>query len=279
MKFGYFTPAYFISLGVTVLFVTALYFAFFKCKKGVQKGVVLTLMLLNVAQHLLKSFVWPHLYGRGFAYENTAYNVCAALILLSPFVFLFGKGGMKDFMVLVGTGGPLLALVVPFWFEGKDWLSWEFLRFFVCHVLLVATSLLPALWGLHKLSYRNFWKIPLNFFGVLILIMFNIVVCVCLGLYGNGTEKLFDVLYAANPCWMMHPAPPAGFGWVQTVLEALSPPIFLGGNGRPYVPLLWYAVPMYLVLALAAFALTALIDRKRLAQDVKSLFRRRKKTS
>ncbi len=279
MKFGYFTPAYFISIAATALTVAAVYFAFRKCKPSVQRGVIFTLMLLNVAQHLMKSLVWPQYWGRGFGYESTAYNVCATLILLSPFVFLLGKDGLKDFMVLVGTGGPLLALVVPFWFEGKQFLSWEFARFFVCHVLLVVTSLLPALWGLHKLSYRNFWKIPLYFFGVLILIVFNMIVCVCLGLLGGGTEKLFETLYAANPCWVMHPAPPAGFGWVQTVLEALSPPIFLGNADRPYVPLLWYALPMYAWMALASFAITAIVDRKRFTQDMKLLFQSRKKTS
>ncbi len=270
MKLDFLSPAYFLCLGACILFVALIFLLFRKAPRGVRHGVVFFLMAVNIAQHLMKSLVWPHLAGTGFTLQNTAYNVCATLILISPAVY-FSKGVMRDGMVYIGTAGPLLAIVVPFWFQGRSLFQWEVLRFYVCHVLLIATSILPALWGLHKLSYRRFAGIPLFFFGVLILIVFNIVVCYAAGLIDNS-RPLFDVLYGNNPCWVMHPAPPAGFEWTQTVLEKLSPPMFLETADHPYLPLLWYAVPMYLGIALLALILGILVDFKRFKADVKAFF-------
>lgn len=275
MKLNFLSLPYFICLFLCAVIVAALFFAFRKCPRGVKIAAVLILMLLNIAQHLLKCFVWPHLYGTGFQYHNTAYNVCATLILLSPFVFLFGGQASKDAMLYLGTGGPLLAIVVPFWFEGQSVFSWEVLRFYVCHLLLIATSLLPALWRLHRPSYRSFAAVPLCFFFVLGLILINAIVCAACGLIGSETEDLFTTLYALNPCWAMHPAPPAGFEWVQTALELFTPSVFLGNAERPYVPLLWYFIPMYLLMAVLSLLLGIALDFKRFRKDLGRLFSKR----
>ncbi len=277
MKLDFLSPGYFLCLALSVGFIVALFFAFRKCSLRVKKVVLLVLMLLNIAQHLLKSVVWPHYFSGGFvfAYHNTAYNICASLILVSPFVLLFGGQKLKDSLVYVGTAGPLLAIVVPFWFDGQPLWQWEVLRFYVCHVLLVATSILPALWGVTKISYKSFLFVPLFFFGLLILIVFNFLVCASLGLVA-GKDDLFKALYDLNPCWVMHPAPPAGFAWVQTALERFTPSVFLATETRPYTPLLWYFIPMYLLMAILALLLGLAIDHKRFAEDCARLFRRKK---
>lgn len=114
MTLGFLSPAYFLMLLVCLGPIVLLYFLLRRRSTALKRGVVLALMLLNIFQHLAKGIVWPHLYGTGFSYVCTFYNVCASLILLSPFILLFGKGAMRDFLVYVGTAGPLLAIVVPF---------------------------------------------------------------------------------------------------------------------------------------------------------------------
>lgn len=270
MTLDFLSLAYFLCLAASLGFIAIIFFAFRKASRAVKHGVIFALMAFNILQHLLKSQIWPHLWGAGFGLQNTAYNVCATLILFSPFVYL-SKGVMRDGLVYVGTAGPLLAIVVPFWFQGQPLFQWEVLRFYVCHVLLIATSVLPALWGLHKLSYRRFAGIPLFFFGILIVIVFNTVVCYAAGMVDNSAP-LYDVLYQNNPCWLMHPAPPAGFEWTQTVLETLSPPMFLPTAEHSYIPLLWYAMPMYLGIALLALLIGIAVDCKRFAADVKRFF-------
>ncbi len=272
MKLNFLSPAYFICIGAELLFIAGCFFLLRKRRPAIQKLALLILMLLNIGQHLAKSIVWPHLWGTGFSLINTAYNVCAFLILLSPFALLSKSQGLKDFMTYVGTCGPLLAITVPYWFTGQDLLQWEVARFYVCHDLLIATSVLPALLGLHRPSYKSFWKIPLLFFLMLILILFNDAVCVVLGLAGSGTQDLFQTLDSLNPCMVMHPSFPEGFGWAQKALELFTPAVFLGKNGRPYTPLLWYAIPLYLLMAALGLILGVLFDFKRLRSDVKKIF-------
>ncbi len=277
MKLDFLSPAYFLCLVLAAAFVVLMYFLLRKQSKKIQRMTILLLMLVNIFQHLAKTFVWPHYWSRTdapFAYENTAYNVCAFLILISPIALYSKASALKDFHLYLGTLGPLLAITVPYWFEGQNVFQWEVARFYFCHNLLIATSLLPLLLGLTKPKWKNFWKIPLLFFLMLILIQFNNIICVFAGLLGNGQSDLFAVLYNANPCMMMHPNFPAGFEWAQRAIEALSPAVFLGNGERPYTPLLWYAIPMFLLLAVLALLFGALLDAKNFAADIKSAFKK-----
>ena len=59
----------------------------------------------------------------------------------------------------------------------------------------------------------------------------------------------------------MHP--PASFGWLSNIISALSPNIFIGNaEGNVYIPILWYAIPMYIFITVLAFAIGALLDRE-----------------
>lgn len=274
MKLTFLSLPYFLCLFLSAAFVCLLYFPMRKKLPVVKKLYVLTLMLANIAQHLCKGIVWPHLYDTGFGLINTAYNVCAFLILVSPLVLFTRSQTLKDFVAVLGTAGPLLAVAVPYWFNGQDLFQWEVLRFYVCHVLLIATSLLPLLFGLHKLSYKSFYKVPFCFLVMICLILANDGVCYGAGLVGG--EDLFSALYALNPCWSMHPAVPAGFEWVQTALEALSPFVFYRADGVLYLPVLWYAVPMYFVIALVYFFAGLLFDFPRLRADLRAMLEKKK---
>lgn len=259
--------AYFMYLFIVAAFI-ALYGLIFRKRSKRAKTIALyVLIAINLFQHFFKWIVWPHNYGDGFNYTNTAYNVCAFLIIISPVVWASKSAVWKDFLFYFGTCGASLAMVVPHWFEDQSAFQWEVYRFYFCHALLVATSVLPVLWKLHAVSYKNSWKVGFVFFLALILIVFNDVVCIVLGLCGGGTENMFETLYRNNPCWVMHPDPPAGFEWATNALEALSPNIFLGNGEKPYTPLLWYAIPMYLLITVLATALGCLIDRKALKED------------
>ncbi len=273
MKLDFLSPAYFICLLLAAAFIVAMYFLLRKAPMKIKKMTLLLLMLVNIFQHLGKGMVWPHLFGTGFGHINTAYNVCAFLILLSPFALFSKNSALKDFMTYVGTIGPSLAIIVPYWFQGQNVFTWEAARFYFCHNLLIATSILPALLGMSKPNYKNFWKISLLFFLMLILIVFNDIVCVSLGWLGNGTETLFEALYSANPCMVMHPALPNGFGFVLDLIRAFTPAAFWGSAEKPFVPLLWYAIPVFLAIALLAFLFGILFDGKRFREDVKKLRR------
>ncbi len=252
----------FDALHVTSLFAIAilffgLFFAFRKSSERTKKIVLGIIMGLNLLQHLLKCWVWPHMWGKSFGLPETAYNVCAFMIFLCP-ISVYGKSELlKQFQAYVGTCAGIFAPFIPYWFIGKDLLTWDFLRFWTCHTLLFLTSLLPAVWGMVKFRMKDGWKFGLCFLGMLALILLNnAVTFAALGYEG---ETFTNALFAQNPVWMM--GPPAGESFIKTALDAVTLPFFKGGDGGRYTPILWYALPVYLLFLALGYALGAAFEK------------------
>ena len=90
-----------------------------------------------------------------------------------------------------------------------------------------------------------------------------------IGLYPEGIGvSLYDQLLQINPCMMM--APKGKITWLVGILKTGSPSAFLGNNpnGR-YAPILWYALPVYLGISIAAFAVFALLNWKDFRKSMK----------
>ena len=270
MVLNYFNYAHIITLLASAGFIAAFYFPLRNKSVFAKEVAIYFLMGVNITQHFFKFLIWPHLWGTGLGIGNTAYNVCAILIIASPFVYLGKSTLLKQYVAYVGTIGAAVTLFFPYWFIGIDFLSWEFLRFWTCHTLLVATSLLPALWGLVKFDYRDGWKFGLIFLLMLALILTNNIAFLLA--FGEATsDTLYDALLAHNPLWMMSPA--GGFEALKPVFEGLSPSIFLETESHPYIPILWYAIPMYIMFTIIAYILGGVIDRKRLWGSTKTLIK------
>lgn len=259
MTIKYFNYTHLITLLSAGALVGALYFSL-RRRSAVAKEIALYILMgLNLTQHLFKFLVWPHLWGTGFGLADTAYNVCAILIIASPFVFVTKSSLFKQFITYAGTIGPSLALLFPYWYIGKTVLTWDFARFWTCHTLLVATSILPALWGMVKFNCRDGWKFGLVFLAMLSLILVNnTVFSLALGLTAKHT--LYEVLLAQNPLMMM--APTAGAEKIKILFELFSPPFLLETDNHPYIPILWYAVPVYLYCTALGYILGCAIDRR-----------------
>lgn len=264
---NYGSLSYFVCVFIPVLLVAGLYFLLRRRSVSAKKTVIGILLFLNLGQHLFKSVLYPQYYGQGFGSISTAYNICAFLIIASPFVFFLKSNLWKDFITCLGTAAGLGAMLVPYWFIGQTVFQWEVFRFYLCHGLLFMTSVLPALLGLHRLSWRSFWKLPFLYYLMMSLILINDTVCFALGMYGDPAGDLFATLSSLNPGWCMHPND--AFGPINDLIFALSPDIFLGdaAAGKPYVPILWYAVPAFLLIAIGGFCVLAIADRKRLKAD------------
>ena len=252
-----------------------LYFLLRRRSEQTKKAVLLAMMLVNLAQHLLKQYLYPQYWGIDFDVRlSTAYNLCALLIIIAPFVLLGKNALWKDFLVLFGTNAGVVTMAVPYWYIGQTIWQWDVFRYYLCHGLLSSSSLLIALLGLHRLNYRNFRKIPFLFFFSLILVCFNdIILYAVQGAEGN----LWEVLYAYNPCWLFHPI--EEFDWLIPIIDVFTPDLFMGdlATGEPFTPLLWYFIPMYLLIAVLAFLIMSLADRKRFSEDwrkIKAYFSR-----
>lgn len=260
----YFNYVYILTLLAAAALIAALYFSL-RNRSALAKEIALSVLMgLNITQHFFKFFFWPHMWGAGFGLVNTAYNVCAILIIASPFVFVSKNDVLKQFITYVGTIGPGLTLCIPYWFIGNTILDWEFLRFWTCHTLLVATSLLPALWGIVKFKYRDGWKFGFVFLAMQLLILLNDTVFL-LVLGGATKETLYEALLAQNPLMII--APSEGAQSFKIFFEILSPHFLLETKTHPYIPILWYAIPMYLYISLAGYILGCAIDRRWMKRD------------
>lgn len=241
-------------LGIAVL----LFGLFFGLRKRSDRAKYIALgviMGLNIAQHLLKCWLWPHLRTGKFGLIETAYNVCAFLILLCPFSVFCKSNLLKQFQCYVGTCAGICAPVCPFWFVGKTLISWEFLRFWTCHTLLFLSSLLPALWGMVQFRMKDGWKFGLLFLGMLGLILLNNAAV--FALLGYRGETFLNALYGQNPVWMM--GPPSGNNIFKDILAAITLPWFR--IGERFIPILWYALPVYAIFTALGYGLGAGLER------------------
>ncbi len=259
MNLSYLSAPHILMIAVAVCFVAGVCLLLRGRSDGTKRAVLFAFALLNLVQHLLKSFVWPHMWGTGFSSSNTAYNVCAILIYLTPIAYCCKLDLLRDTVLYIGTIGPSLTLCIPYWFQGQPFLQWEVLRFFVCHVLLILTSLAPLLVGLHRPSFARAPLIPLAFFAMLAAILLNDTLCCLTGLIPS--DNIFQTLSDLNPCWSMRPAAPENFQWAADLLESLSPSFLLGNETRPYVPILWFFIPIYLGLFFLTGLSGLLFDR------------------
>ncbi|MDE5896557.1 MAG: YwaF family protein [Clostridia bacterium] len=267
MIIDYGSTAHCLYLLFLLLCFLGLYFLFRNRPRKEQYALLLVMMGLNIVQHLFKAQLYPHLAGTGFSLENTAYNVCAFLILVQPFLLCSQRTCWKNLVFYVGAVGPLLALLAPTWFIGKTIWQWEFFRFFLCHAVLFLTSILPIAWGIDRISYKNCWKIGFLFLFMLGLVLLNDFLCIFMGLSGDARD-LYGELMELNPLWVMHP--PEGFDFIVKVFTALTPSVFLPSASNPYyTPVLWYAIPFWLLVTLLGFIVGAITDRENFKHDAK----------
>lgn len=259
MLIYYGSPAYFLNLFVAALLVIAVYFALKNAAPQTQDAVLFALAAVNVAQHLFKPFVWPHLRGTEFTFIQTAYNVCAFLILATPFTYLLKSPSFRQFVWSVGSAAGVLPLLAPQWFLGQTPFQWEFCRSFFCHVLLLITSFLPFLLRKIRLSEKYALPSALSFFAMLFLIFLDNIICIQTGLLPRGAEEtLWEAMLRVNPFWMMGPSP--AFAAAGKFLAGFSFGVTCGS--LPYVPILWYFLPIFSPVYLASALIGRLCDRK-----------------
>lgn len=272
---AYGSPFYIASLALLALIPGLLWVLLRHRGEKTRRRAVLCMMLINAAQHLLKPLIYPHLAGTGFSSLISAYNMCAVVILASPLAFLWDSRFLRNFIFMGFTAG-LAAIAVPYWFIGMEvsQLGWEYARFYLCHGILFAASLLTRLLGLHKPSYKEFWQPGLAFLLALCLILLNNTVFISLGLH-PGVEGLglYESLCRGNPCMMM--GPPEDLLWLAELIRPFTPDIFLGENPAGiFVPILWYALPLYLTQSFVTFVFFVISDWQHFSQDLKALLKK-----
>ena len=258
----YWSLGHFISIFLPILLIVVVYFILRKRSPKTQKIVILVLILINVIQHLLKPWIWYPLFHGVFNIRSISfYNVCASMILLSPVVFLCKNKALKDALFFLGN----MAGIVSLWFisieYGVNILSVEFIRYFLCHSLLMMTSTLPVLLGLHTLSLKNHWKVALCFFGLeAIVLLDNFIIYM---FQNNGDWAfVYNKIYTENELFICHAAPQSFLK--NTFLKDFKMKYVIDDGTCFYIPILWSAPVQCPVITAFVYLITWLLTKAKL---------------
>ena len=242
---------HFLSIFLPMVFIAIAYLILRKRTPKTQKIVVLTLMLINVAQHLFKSWVWYPLYKGVFDLRNITFcNVCATSILVSPIIFVLKNKGLKDALFYHGLLGGIMSL----WFVSVEYgvsiISLEFIRYFSCHAILMMTSILPVLLGLHTLSMKRFWVVGVCFIAAETIVFLDNFLILA---FQNKMDwsYAYNKVYQENQLLIMHAPTPAVFE--HTFLRDTRVKYLIDDGTCFYIPVLW-SLPA-LLPAVSGFAL------------------------
>lgn len=248
-SFGYF----FFPIISAILFFVFLWF--FKHKSKTQKeGFIFLLASLNVFQHLFKRLLFGGAYSR-FGLENTAYNMCAFLILTMPFALLTKDGVFKIFSAYIGAAAGIVAMAVPFWFFGKNVFEAESIRFYVCHGLLFLTGSLQIGLKTIEFNYKKCFFVAIWFFAAVGFIILDVAAYYRL----KDLKDAFWVVYGMNPVFSMRP--PENFMSAVKIVAHISPTVFIQYKTGVFVPF-WYFFPMYFIITGYSLAVTYLFGFK-----------------
>lgn len=178
------------AAGLTV----GLYFLLRNRSIKTKKIVIISVLFFNLALHFIKILFPPYSTNLEFGIENLWFiNICAVSVLTFPFLFLSKSNTAKDWMFYIGVISGFLALVYPTEALGVSVASLDLWRFYFCHIIIIVMPLLMVLLGVHKLSYKNIWKMPLCMIAVMLFIMVNQVLQAELGIIDlRGLDLLKD---------------------------------------------------------------------------------------
>lgn len=251
---------YFFYVLTTLIYVGGLYLIFRNKSDKKKQRVVIILAFSNLALHFLKLLFQPYWGELPISVRNlTAENICAVTVMLMPFVYLERKQNiMHDYMFFAGVAGGLAAFVCMTAKEG----AFEVLRFYYCHLTLLAAPVLAALFGLWRPRVKYLWAIPLMFFMHLCLILLNELILMSVGLVENDVAVLLDRDFR-NASLIF--GPPSSMEDHAKFITALVPKLFqsdIFGTGiEPfYWPVIWMAIPVFVYIPLFYTAISAPFD-------------------
>lgn len=241
---------------VYITFLLALFLLIFLVLKNrtlkTQKIFLFSLLALNFSFHFLKLLFNPYFSTLKTSISTITFeNLCSVSTIFFPLFFVLKKeNSLHDFMFFIGVCSGLAAILLPFEPLGKSAFNFDVIRFYFCHFTLFSVPLLSALLKIHTPKLKNFWIIPIMFFGYETLIFFNELFLVKSKIINISMAEFFD-RNVRNISFVFGPT--SRFDKMKFLLDVLVPKVFkttIFGietlNGEFYFPVLWMAFPVLL---------------------------------
>lgn len=218
----------------------------------------------------------------------TPENLCAVLIIASPFLFHFGGVYGRDYMFYVGIISAIVVFLFP---TSKTVMNTdltqirnllELIRFYLCHTPLLLAPILMASFGFHRLDYHRLWAIFLFWGGAQTIIFLDHLLIKATGWwYGPGQDP--TLTWAAffyregsqnQSCTF---GPPEGmdpfFGWLYPYLPGYLVD-FKVGDRWYFTPVIWSMPFVFLVSYPVGMLLSLPWERRHIEMDFEAAMQR-----
>lgn len=211
-----------------------------------QKKIIYSMILFNFVVH----FVGPWIIFdtmEQWLLRSTMVNTCAVLVFLSPFLYWQQDKFLKPgwlYMCIVGAFG---LIAFPEYAIGQSPFSFNLIRLFVQHAILLFVPVLMVVLGHEKLNFRDTWSSCVFYIFILIIVIANDAILQSLGVTHN--------MRWWNGAFQWHP------GNLYNVVNIVVPEVFMtvpfGENAGTFM--YWPIIYMLPVIALLVFPFSVLI--------------------
>lgn len=271
----YWSIGHIASIILPIIFVFVCFLILRLQTPKAQRAIILTIMIINVIQHIFKAYVYYPMYHGKFDVAYSFFcNICGGFILLSPLIFIGKSKWLKDSIFFLGILAPFVSLGFITVEYGISIFSVEYLRYFICHTLLLTTSALPVLLGLQTINIKSCWFVAFVFFFVEGLVFADEILITASRHNWNWNEA-YQLVYNHNRLFICHPATSKVFD--HTFLEGLQIKYIIDDGTYTYIPIIYSAPFIYPFMVIVSWVLFKLcyytkIDGYYLAEKINEYY-------
>jgi hypothetical protein len=254
VEFGNFY--YFFYIGLAVVLIVLGYFLLRKKSYEFKYKTLLIILFMNLGLHFIKMFFDPCRSELPWSWTSITFeNICAGSTLVFPFLFWQKKYKfLHNYMFFIGVCGGAAALAYPTQALGESPIIFETIRFYVCHISLIAIPVLAAMLGVYKpeLSIKSILFIPVCFLVHETIILINELFLIAVGLVQTDLATFLSSSGERNASFIFGPWPSfAGAGKIITIFTPsfmLKDVFMINGGVDFYWPVIWMAIPAFIYL-------------------------------
>lgn len=278
---------YFFFLIIGILAIVGLYLLLRNKSQKKQKIVLLSFLFFNLALHFLKLIFPPYSTNPDKALRDVWFiNVCATSVLFFPFLFLSKSKTAKDYMVFLGVISGFLAFLYPTEAIGKNVLTLDLWRFYICHWIIITIPMLTVILDLHKLDIKRLWKMPICVSAMLLFIVCNQILQSELGIISLRNQDMLNINFH-NPSLIWGPTDGVAvlFSWLTPNFMKTVPWGEFAGQEK-YWPFFWMLPGIIFYFILVPLIICFILDFKgtvasfvNIFNQIKNLFTKKTKTN
>ncbi|MFA6801527.1 MAG: hypothetical protein WCR19_05420 [Acholeplasmataceae bacterium] len=246
VKFG--NLYYFIYLIILAVFMVLINIYFGKVDAKKRYKILIIISFSSLLLHFSKMFFYPYNQDISYLRKISFENICAVSTLIFPFILLSKNKYLLDYVMVMGLVSGILSIFLPLEAYSneetfKAAFSFDVMRFYYAHFIILLTGVLLYRFRLHELSKKRIFYLPITFLSILCVIVINELLLIRIGFVEYSLDLLFDVNYRNSSLIFGIPDNLNSFRYILTIFV----PKFLKD---PYIPIIWLVIPSYIYLPL-----------------------------